>query len=87
MIQRRRVLTTIATAALLAPVRPAAAQLDKLLKGIPGLGGSGGLGSGLSDAKIGQGLKEALLVATEKTVALIGRPDSRAAAPAQAPAA
>ena len=74
MIVRRRWLVTMATAALLGTARPAAAQLDKLLKGLPGLGGSGGLGSGLSDARIEQGLKEALRVATEKAVALTGRP-------------
>jgi Protein of unknown function (DUF4197) len=50
---------------------PAGAQLDKLLKGL-GLGEAGG---GLSDAKIGAGLKEALQVATEKTVSLTGKTD------------
>jgi hypothetical protein len=49
---------------------PASAQWDKLLKGQ----GSAG-GSGLSDAKIGAGLKEALQVATEKTVGLTGKTD------------
>ena len=51
---------------------PAAAQWDKLLKG---LGAEGSRGAGLSDAKIGAGLKEALQVATEKTVALTGKTD------------
>lgn len=51
---------------------PAAAQWDKLLKG---LGGAGSAGAGLSDAKIGAGLKEALQVATEKTVSLTGKTD------------
>jgi hypothetical protein len=51
---------------------PAAAQWDKLLKG---LGGEASQGAGLSDAKIGAGLKEALQVATEKTVALTGKTD------------
>ena len=41
---------------------PASAQWDKLLKG------QGSAGAGLSDAKIGAGLKEALQVATGKTV-------------------
>jgi hypothetical protein len=50
---------------------PAGAQIDKLLKGL----GQGSPGSGLSDAKIGAGLKEALQVATEKTVSLTGKPD------------
>ena len=51
---------------------PAGAQWDKLLKG---LGGQGSAGAGLSDAKIGAGLKEALQVATEKTVSLTGKTD------------
>lgn len=51
---------------------PAAAQWDKLLKG---LGGQGSAGTGLSDARIGAGLKEALQVATEKTVGLTGKTD------------
>jgi uncharacterized protein DUF4197 len=51
---------------------PAAAQWDKLLKG---LGGQGNLGAGLSDARIGAGLKEALQIATEKTVSLTGKTD------------
>ena len=51
---------------------PAAAQWDKLLKG---LGGQGSLGAGLPDARIGAGLKEALQVATEKTVSLTGKTD------------
>jgi hypothetical protein len=51
---------------------PAGAQWDKLLKG---LGGQESAGTGLSDAKIGAGLKEALQVATEKTVSLTGKTD------------
>lgn len=51
---------------------PAGAQWDKLLKG---LGGQGSQGAGLSDARIGAGLKEALQVATEKTVSLTGKTD------------
>ena len=51
---------------------PAHAQWDKLLKG---LGGTGGLGAGLSDAKIGAGLKQALEVATDTTVSLTGKTD------------
>ncbi len=50
---------------------PAGAQIDKRLKGL----GQGGQGSGLSDAKIGAGLKEALQVATAKTVGLTGKTD------------
>ena len=49
----------------------AEAQLDQILKGL----GGGGAGAGLSDAKIGAGLKEALQVATEKTVSLTGKTD------------
>lgn len=49
---------------------PASAQLDRLLKGI-GLGGQ----KGLSDAKIGEGLKEALKVGTENTVTFTGKTD------------
>ncbi len=53
---------------LVAP--PASAQLDQLLKGL-GIGRQ----SGLSEAKIGSGLKEALKVGTENTVKLTGRVD------------
>jgi hypothetical protein len=56
---------------LLVLAGPAGAQWDKLLKGL----GGGEAGAGLSDAKIGAGLKEALQVATEKTVSLTGRTD------------
>jgi hypothetical protein len=48
---------------------PAWAQLDQVLKGL----GIGQQGSGLSDVKVGAGLKEALQVATEKSVSLTGR--------------
>src|SRR5260370_7802150 len=54
---------------LLAVATPASAQLDKMLKGLSGPGG------GLSDAKIADGLKEALQVATGKTVSLTGKTD------------
>lgn len=49
---------------------PASAQLDQLLKGL-GIGQP----SGLSEAKIGSGLKEALKVGTENSVKLTGRVD------------
>lgn len=49
---------------------PASAQLDQLLKGL-GIGRP----SGLSEAKIGSGLKEALKVGTENSVKLTGRVD------------
>lgn len=49
---------------------PASAQLDRIFKGI-----FGGQQGGLSDAKIGSGLKEALKVGTENTVGLTGKND------------
>jgi hypothetical protein len=49
---------------------PASAQVDQLLKGM-GIGQQ----SGLSEGKTSAGLKEALQVATEKSVNLTGRPD------------
>lgn len=57
---------------LLASVSPASAQLDKVLKG---LGGLPSLGGGLSDAKIGSGLQEALKVGTENAVVQTGTVD------------
>jgi Protein of unknown function (DUF4197) len=47
-------------------------DLDKALKG---LGGSIGSGAGLSDAKIGSGLQEALKVGTENAVLQTGKMD------------
>jgi len=63
-----RIIPFVVIALLIA--QPASAQLDRLFKGI-GLGGQ----KGLSDAKIGEGLKEALKVGTENTVTLTGRND------------
>ena len=60
----------LAAGMLVLTVRPASAQLDQLLKGL-GIGRP----SGLSEAKIGSGLKEALKVGTESTVKLTGRAD------------
>lgn len=57
---------------LLATAAPAAAQLDRVLKGLGGLSGGG---SGLSDAKIGSGLQEALKIGTENAVVQTGAPD------------
>jgi hypothetical protein len=57
-------------AILLLLAAPAGAQLDQLFKGL-GVGQP----SGLSEAKIGSGLKEALKVGTENTVNLTGRTD------------
>jgi hypothetical protein len=66
---------TIVAAALVATV-PAMAQVGDLLRGLgvpqPNLPG---VPSGLTDAKIGQGLKEALQVGTGNTVSLTGRTD------------
>jgi hypothetical protein len=55
---------------ILLTVLPASAQLDKFFKGF-GTSPS----SGLSDAKIGSGLKEALKVGTENTVSVTGKTD------------
>lgn len=66
-------LGAVAIGGVVAAGQPAAAQFERLLKDV--LGREGGLGRGLSDARIGQGLKEALQVATEKTVGLTGRTD------------
>jgi hypothetical protein len=52
-------------------VLPASAQLDRIYKGL----GIGGQGSGLSDAKIGSGLKEALQIGTENAVNITGKTD------------
>lgn len=49
---------------------PASAQVDELLKGL-GIGQQ----SSLSEGKVSAGLKEALQVATEKSVSLTGRPN------------
>jgi hypothetical protein len=59
-------------AALLISANPASAQLDKMLKGLSGSMGSGG---GLTDAKIGSGLQEALKVGTENAVIQTGQTD------------
>ena len=49
---------------------PASAQLDRIFKGL-----GGGEKSGLSDVKIGSGLKEALKIGTENAVSLTGNTD------------
>jgi len=49
---------------------PASAQLDKIFKSL-----GGGEKSGLSDVKIGSGLKEALKIGTENAVNLTGNTD------------
>src|SRR5262245_2585399 len=64
-----RLLAAVLT--LFAMAAPVEAQLDQLLKGL----GVGGRGGGLTDAKIGAGLKEALEVATGHAVESTGRLD------------
>ena len=56
--------------AILLTVVPASAQLDQIFKGL-----GGGEKSGLSDVKIGSGLKEALQIGTENAVNLTGKTD------------
>jgi uncharacterized protein DUF4197 len=65
IVMLNRTLTVIIGLALIAT--PASAQVDQLLKGITG--------SGVTDSKASAGLKEALQVATEKAVALTGKPN------------
>jgi len=60
----------IATMVILLTALPASAQVDRLLKGL-----EGGEKSGLSDVKIGSGLKEALHVGTENAVHFTGKTD------------
>jgi len=63
-----RVITSVMIVLLIA--QPASAQLDRIFKGL-GLGEK----SGLSDVKIGSGLKEALQIGTEHAVKLTGKTD------------
>ncbi len=63
--------TLIVSMFILLSALPASAQLDNLLKS---LGGSG-KGGGLSDVKIGSGLKEALKIGTENAVNFTGKKD------------
>jgi hypothetical protein len=69
---RTRVLTA-ALVALLLGATSSSAQLSDFLKGLPQLPSSGT--AGLTDARIAQGLKEALRVGTENAVGLTGRVD------------
>ena len=61
----------MAAALVLLVADPAPAQLDQLLRGL----GGASPGAGLSDVKIAEGLKEALKVGTDNTVALTGKAD------------
>lgn len=62
----------LAAAFMVLAACPASAQLDRVLKG---LGGALPSGSGLSDARIGSGLQEALKVGTENAVLQTGTVD------------
>ena len=64
--------SVVVVVGLLTMVSPAHAQFDKVLKGLGGLSSGG---SGLSDAKIGSGLQEALKIGTENAVVQTGAPD------------
>jgi hypothetical protein len=61
----------VAGVAVVLLATPAPAQLDQLLKGLGGLAPQ----SGLTDAKVASGLKEALQVGTQSAVNLTGRTD------------
>jgi hypothetical protein len=62
---------TVLVSIVLLAAAPASAQLDRLLQQLP----RSGAGASLGDAKIGDGLKQALQVATENAVGLTGRAD------------
>jgi Protein of unknown function (DUF4197) len=66
--RRSLVFLAVAALGLSLGAASAGAQLDRLLQGL-------GIGGGLSDAKIGSGLKEALKVGIETTVNLTGKTD------------
>ena len=69
-IARRCVATALPIVLILLVASPAAAQLDNLLR-LP----KSGAGASLSDARIGDGLKQALQVGTENAVGLTGKVD------------
>jgi hypothetical protein len=74
-MNRFRTTLLIAMLTLLVAARPVPAQIGDLLKQLPQIpGGTPSTGS-LGEVKIGQGLKEALQVSTEKAVSLTGRTD------------
>ncbi len=63
--------TVIVSMFILLTAFPASAQLDRLFKSL----GGGEKGNGLSDVKIGSGLKEALQIGTENAVTFTGKTD------------
>jgi hypothetical protein len=69
-VPRRRTTSVVVFALIVLAAAPASAQLDKLFRA-PG----SGAGAGLSDAKIADGLKQALQVGTEHAVSLTGKVD------------
>jgi hypothetical protein len=71
-VKTRARLVLVGVIALLLGAASASAQLPDLLKNLPQLPSAG---AGLGDARIGQGLKEALRVGTENAVNLTGRTD------------
>src|SRR5207249_6472230 len=73
MINRLPVIIALAT--IVITVVPAFAQLDQLLRGLPKTINPGSTGSALSDARIAEGLKQALQVGTENAVGLTGKLD------------
>jgi len=74
-MNRFRTTLLIAMLALLVAARPVPAQIGDLLKQLPSIPGGVPSTGSLGDVKIGQGLKEALQVSTEKAVSLTGRTD------------
>ncbi len=63
--------TLVVSIFILITALPASAQLDRLFKSL----GGGEKGGGLSDVKIGSGLKEALKIGTENAVNFTGKKD------------
>lgn len=71
MRERLVVIGVVTAAVVLATARPAFAQIDQILRGL-GLSSPPG---GLTDARVGAALKEALQVSTQNAVQLTGRVD------------
>jgi hypothetical protein len=76
VVARLPLVLTVSISLLIVSCRPASAQIERLLEEIlkPRSGGSDVL-SGLSDVKIGAGLKEALEVGADNAVKLTGKTD------------